>query len=98
MKHGRPIGSKDVAPQKRRTKANQNAPIKEHDEQRSPVEAHIEQQTPEEVQKEQISLEEAKVPENCEISISYVHKSEKWDRINFVVDNIFSFQVALDII
>ena len=27
-----------------------------------------------------------------------MHKSEKWDQNNFVVDNIFSFQVALDII
>ena len=27
-----------------------------------------------------------------------MHKSEKWDRNNFVVDNIFVFQVALDII
>ena len=46
LKHGRPIGSKDIAPQKRRTKAKKNVPIKEHDEQRTPVEAHIEQQTP----------------------------------------------------
>ena len=50
------------------------------------------------MQNEQISLEEAKVLENCEIPISYVHKDEKWDLNNFVVDNIFAFQVALDII
>ena len=47
---------------------------------------------------EQISPKEEKVPKNCEISKSYVHKSKKWDQNNFVVDNIFSFQVALDII
>ena len=50
------------------------------------------------MQNGQIFPKEAKVLENCEISISYVHKSEKWDRNNFVVDNIFVFQVALDII
>ena len=98
LKRGRPIGSKDVAPWKRRTKAKQNAPADEHGEQRATIEAHIEQQTLEEVQNEQISLEEAKALENCEISISYVHKIEKWDRNNFAMDNIFAFQVALDII
>ena len=45
FKRGRPIGSKDVAPRKRRKKAKQNGLIEEHDEQRL-VEAHIEQQTP----------------------------------------------------
>ena len=43
LKCGRPIGSKDVAPQKRRAKAKKNAPAEEHDEQRPPVEAHCEQ-------------------------------------------------------
>ena len=98
LKRGRPIGSKDVALRKRRTKAKQNAHVEENDEQRALVEAHIEQQTPEVVQNGQISPEKAKVLENCEISISYVHKSEKLDQNNFVVDNIFAFQVALDII
>ena len=74
LKHGRPIGSKGVAPRKRRTKAKQNAPAEEHDEQRTPVEAHIEQQTPEEVKNEQIYPKEVKVPKNYEISMSYVHK------------------------
>ena len=35
---------------------------------------------------------------NNEISISYVHRGEKWDRNNFDVSNIFAFQVTLDII
>ena len=42
--------------------------------------------------------EEAQVPENCEISISYVHTGEKWDRNSIVINNIFAFQVAFDII
>ena len=98
MKRGRPIGSKDVASRKKRTKAKQNAPIEEHDEQQTPVEAHIEQQTLEEVKNEQISPEEVKVLENYEISMSYVHKGYKWDRNDIVINNIFAFQVALDII
>ena len=53
LKRGRPIGSKDIAPRKRRTKEKQNAPAEEHDELRTLVEAHIEQQTPEEVKNEQ---------------------------------------------
>ena len=65
LKCERPIGPKDVAPWKRRTKTKQNASTKKHDEQQAPVEAHIEQQTPGDVQNEQISLKEAKVPENC---------------------------------
>ena len=46
LKRGRPIGSKEVAPQKRRTKAKINAPAEEHDEQQAPVEAYGEQRAP----------------------------------------------------
>ena len=54
----------------------------------APEEAHIEQEV----------LEEAQVPENCEISVSYIHIGEKWDRNNIVINNIFTFQVISDII
>ena len=47
---------------------------------------------------EQEALEKAQVHANCEISISYVHMREKWDRNNIVINNIFAFQVAFDII
>ena len=87
-KRGRPIGSKDITPRKRRTNGKQN----DHEE------SNIENQIPEEIQNEQIAPEEVQVPENNEISISYVHGGEKWDRNNFDVNNIFVFQVALDII
>ena len=56
--------------------------------QKAPEEAHIEQE----------ALEEAQVPENCEISISYVYIGEKWDQNNNIINNIFTFQVASDII
>ena len=69
-----------------------------HIEQEALEEAHIEQETPEDPHIERKAPEEAQVPENCEISISYVHTGEKWDRNNIVINNIFAFQVAFDII
>ena len=56
--------------------------------QKAPKKAHIKQVAP----------KEAQVPEKYEISISYVHTREKWDRSNIVINNIFTFQVAYDII
>ena len=76
----------------------QEAPEEAHIEHEAPEEAHIEQEAPEELHIEREAPEEAQVPENCEISISYVHIGEKWDRNNIVINNIFAFQVAFDII
>ena len=50
------------------------------------------------VRTKQVTLKESQVPENCEISISYVHIREKLDQNSIVVNNIFVFQVAFDII
>ena len=47
-KRGRPIGSKDITPRKRRTNGNQN----DHEE------SNIENQIPKEIQNEQIAPEE----------------------------------------
>ena len=66
--------------------------------QKAPEEGHIKQEAPEEAHIEQEAPEEAKVLENCEISVSYVRTGEKWDRNNIVINNIFSFQVAFNII
>ena len=93
LKRERPFSSKDTTPQKRRTQRH-NANI-EHN---AYAKAYVEQGTPEEAHNKEISLEEAQVPKNSEISISYVHKEDKWDRNNIVINNIFAFQVALDII
>ncbi|WJZ98775.1 hypothetical protein VitviT2T_017282 [Vitis vinifera] len=126
LKRGRPVGSKDVTPRKRRTQEKlstleeaikmtdqfkidksialeeaqimQKAPEEVHIEQEAPEEAHIEQETPEDPHIEREAPEEAQVPENCEISVSYVQTGEKWDRNNIVINNIFAFQVAFDII
>ena len=62
--------------------------------QKAPEEVHIEQEAHEEPHIEREAPEEAQVPENCEISVSYVHTGEKWDRNNIVINNIFVFEVA----
>ena len=76
----------------------QKAPEETHIEQEALEEAHIEREALEEAHIEREALEETQVPENCEILVSYVHMGEKWDRNNFVINNIFAFQVAFDII
>ena len=112
LKRGRPIGSKDVTPRKRRTqmridtlkevhdkkKKKKRAPIEAFDKQKAIVEAYIEQKTLEGIQNKELALEEAQVPENFEISINYVHNREKWDRNKVIINNIFVFQIALGII
>ena len=132
LKRGRPIGSKDVTPWKRRRQmridtlekvhekkkkkkrapveafGEQKAPVEAFDKQKAPievfseqkalVEAYIEQKTPKKVQNKELALEEAQVLENFEISINYVHNREKWDQNKVIINNIFAFQMALDII
>ena len=66
--------------------------------QKAPEEAYIEQEALEEAHIEQEDPEEAQTHENCEISVSYVHTGKKQDRNNIVINNIFAFQVASDII
>ena len=44
-----------------------------------PKEAQIMQKAPEEAHIEQEAPKKAQIPENYEISISYVHMGEKWD-------------------
>ena len=97
LKRGKPIGSKDITPRKRKTQMRmiplkrhmikkrahvetfdkQNAHVEAFDEQEALVEAYIEQKNPEDVQNKELALEDAKVPENFDISINYVHNREK---------------------
>ena len=50
------------------------------------------------LQDKETTPKEAQVPENYEISMSYVHKGYQWDQNDVVINNIFVFKVALDII
>ena len=76
----------------------QKAPKEVYGEQNTPIEAYVERETPKEVRDKEIALKEAQVPKNYDISMSYVHKGYKWDQNDIVSNNIFVFQVALDII
>lgn len=66
---------------------NQDGPIKKTS--KSLVEIDI-MKTPEEVQ----VLENS---ENIEISINYVNTIERWNQDSIVVDNIFSYKLALEL-
>ena len=61
-------------------------------------EAHIEQKAPKGAHIEQVALKKTQILKNCDISISYVQTGEKWDQNNIVINNIFTFQVASNII
>ena len=86
----------------------QKAPVKAYDKQKTSeevygekealAEANIEQETPEKVIDKKAAPEEAQIPENYEISMSYMHKGCKWDRNDIVINTIFEFQVGLEII
>ena len=43
------------------------------------------------------SLEEGQVPENNEISIHFMNIGEIMDRNKIVVDNVFPYEMAIDI-
>ena len=96
LKRGRPIGSKDVTPRKRRTQEKLGTleeAIKMIDQFKIDKSIALEKQqimqkAPEETHIEQEALEKAQVPENCEISVSYVHTGKKWDQNNIVIVKI----------
>ena len=46
----------------------------------------------------QLALEKVQIPNNDWISISYLHSWEKWNWNIFFMDDIYSFQVTIDII
>ena len=83
LNRGRPFGSKDTTPRKRRTQ-RYNANI----EHKAYAKAYVEQGTPKEVHNKEVALEEAQVPKNSKISISYVHKGYQWDQNNIVIKKI----------
>ena len=63
----------------------QKVPIEAHDEQQAPIELYNKQRTHEDVGNAQKALEEAHVPKNNEISISYVHKAKNRFEIIFFI-------------
>ena len=86
LKRERPFGSKYTTPRKRRTQRH-NTNIGHN----AYAKTYVEQGTLEEVHNKEVVLEKAHVPKNNEISISYLHKGDKWNRNNIVINNIFAF-------
>ena len=93
LKRGRPIGSKNTIPKKR--KSDISMTLKEHitvkpqvDEQVAPAKAPV----------KELSLNDVPIHNNEEISINYIHEGRIWDRNTTHINNVFSFQVAMDII
>ncbi|XP_021820574.1 uncharacterized protein LOC110762278 [Prunus avium] len=101
LKRGRPVGSKDSVPRKRKLIAKMNAneingePII-HDS-NSPQEGRVLPEK-ENVPDETRAPEVVAVPENQEISINYTSTNEVWNRNEIIIDNIFAFLVATEII
>ena len=84
LKRGRPIGSKDKNPRKRKGINDQDDHgLKEISQDETQVITHDE--------------EEVRTSENNEISMNYVSTRKLWNRNNVVIDNIFAYNVAIEI-
>ena len=101
QKHGRPIGSKDLIPKKR--KSNMNL-IKAPEVAQPPEEAQAPKvaQALDEAQplEDEHTLDEAEISKeiNEEFSTNYMFTNELWDRNEIIVDDIFCFTVATKIL
>jgi hypothetical protein len=112
LMRGRPINANDKIPHKRKAQGNEISaleealPTKQATKidlsklfvQNSPGNKSLEEESFEEESPEELPPEEEQVPENNEISINYVSSGKILDRNKIVVNNIFSFKVAIDII
>ena len=90
LKRGRPVGSKDTNPRKRKGAKDTN----------DQVEVNLDQENfPSKTPDESVSKEN-KVPKidgNKEISINYVMTGERWNRNEIIVDDIFTYHVAQNV-
>ncbi|KAL0546737.1 hypothetical protein IC582_016650 [Cucumis melo] len=88
QKRGRPMGSKDKNPRKRKVINSRNDLINNRNIQEKVVDTTSGK-----------NVEETQVYEdNNEISINYTMTGKRWNRINVVVNNIFAYNVAHNII
>ncbi|KAJ9542696.1 hypothetical protein OSB04_029202 [Centaurea solstitialis] len=88
LKRGRPLGSKDKNPRKKKGANNQNDHIEVNEKPRVSPEETLDMLVPEEPQ----------VPENEEISINYNMSRKVWNRDKTDVDDTFAYNVALNVI
>ena len=98
LKSRRPIGSKYTIPRKMKS-VKFNVP-KEHalGEHTNVKGLNNELITPAKASIEQLSHGIVPVHNNEEISINYIHKGKIWDRNTTLINDAFSFQVAMKII
>ena len=89
LKRGRPIGSKDKIPRKRKGAIIHDDPIKKA----SPQEEAVDVTNDKTQEVDQVPVDN----ENIEISLCYISIGKIWNRNQKVVDNIFSYTVAVDI-
>ena len=106
LKHGRPLGSKDLISQKRKIKGQQNPNLEENSTLEEAIPTISKIITPEEesaievthapeeaiVLEEMQNHEDAQVFANDEISINYASIGELWDRIKVVLMRYFALQ------
>nr|GEW87091.1 putative RNA-directed DNA polymerase [Tanacetum cinerariifolium] len=88
LKRGRPVGSKDKNPRKKKGANNQDGILEV-------------KETPERSLEETLDirvLKKPRVPENDEISINYSMSTKVWNRNEIGVDDIFAYNVALEVI
>ena len=88
LKRGRPIGSKDKNPRKRKGAMIENGQIEDNFERSLEETLDMTNDTiPEEIQ----------VPENEEISTNYVMSGITWNQNEIDVNDVFAYNVALDV-
>ncbi|GJQ91780.1 copia protein [Tanacetum coccineum] len=87
LKRGRPIGSKDKNPRKKKGACNQDGQV----EVKETLEGSSIRTLDMTVQ------EEPRVPENEEISINYVMYRKIWNRNEIDIDDTFAYNVALEV-
>ena len=106
LKRGRPVGSKDSAPRKRRIdekscpnkapeKAVHNTPEEVMYQKPNLSETSMEDTTLDKVTVPEETM--TKVPNNDEISIFHTDSGEIWEINKFVIDDIFTYVVATEI-
>ena len=100
LKRGRPPGSKDSAPRKRKSRArlNPNEIIQEEKMNDTSTIHNSGLPEKENVLDETSVPEETEVHESKEISINYACTNELWDRNEIIIDDMFAFAVAIEII
>ncbi|KAM2308198.1 hypothetical protein COP1_030342 [Malus domestica] len=100
LKRGRPSGSKDSASRKRKMRAqlNPNDIIQEKNlNDKSTIHDSVLLEK-EDVLDETPVPEETEVHESKEISINYACTNELWDRNEIIIDDMFAFAIATEII